>query len=157
MKLEITAEPTQADEEFIMAGTRSYNRAFAEPDGKNLCVFARDAEGNIIGGLTARTYWQYLDIKFLWVHERHRKEGLGSRIMLAVEAEARSRGCTGAFLDTFCFQARIFYERLGYAEFGRLSGFSGKHERHFMQKSLVAADALPSCGLAFGQPLMSDV
>ena len=141
MKLEVTAEPTQADEEFVMAGTRSYNRAFTEADGKSLCVFARDNEGNIIGGVTARTYWQYLDIKFLWVHERHRKEGLGSEIMLAAEAEARNRGCTGAFLDTFSFQARGFYERLGYAEFGRLSGFSGKHDRHFMRKSLVAADA----------------
>jgi GNAT superfamily N-acetyltransferase len=141
MKLEVTAHPSQADEEFVIAGTRSYNRVFAEADGKSLCVFARDDEENIIGGLTAQTYWQYLDIKFLWVHEHHRKEGLGSKIMLAAEAEARSRGCTGAFLDTFSFQARGFYERLGYAEFGRISGFSGKHERHFMQKVLVAADA----------------
>ena len=140
MKIEITAEPTQADEEFVMAGTRSYNRAFADVDGKALCVFARDADGSIVGGVTGRTYWQYLDIKFLWVHEQHRKEGLGSKIMLAAETEARRRGCTGAFLDTFSFQARGFYERLGYTEFGRLSGFSGKHERHFMQKSLVAAE-----------------
>lgn len=140
VKIEITAESTQADEEFVMAGTRSYNRAFADVDGKALCVFARDADGSIVGGVTARTYWRYLDIKFLWVHEQHRKEGLGSKIMLAAEAEARRRGCTGVFLDTFSFQARGFYERLGYTEFGRLSGFSGKHERHFMRKSLVAAE-----------------
>lgn len=89
-----------------------------------------------MGGVTARTYWQYLDIKFLWVHERYRKGGLGSKVMHAAEAEALRRGCNAAFLDTLSFQARGFYEKLGYAEFGRLSGFSGKHERYFMQKSL---------------------
>lgn len=81
------------------------------------------------------------DIKFLWVHEQHRKERLGSQIMLAAEDEARSRACTSAFLDTFSFQALHFYEKLNYEEFGRLSGFSGKYERHFMQKALVAANA----------------
>jgi len=141
MKLEVTATPSQADEEFVIAGTRSYNRAFAESDGQSLCVFARDEEGTIIGGVIARTYWQYLEVKFLWVHEHHRKEGLGSKVMHAAETEALRRGCTGAFLDTLSFQARGFYEKLGYAEFGRLPSFSGKHERHFMQKSLRAAAA----------------
>jgi GNAT superfamily N-acetyltransferase len=141
MRIEVTATPSQADEDFVMAGTRAYNSAFAAADGKSLCVFARDDEGNIVGGITARTYWNYLDIKFLWVNEQHRKSGLGSKIMQAAEAEALRRGCTGAFLDTFSFQARGFYERLGYTEFGHLSGFNGKFERHFMQKALRAADA----------------
>ncbi len=136
MYIEVTAEPTQADEDFVIAGTRAYNSAFAAADGKSLCVFARDDEGNIIGGITARTYWNYLDIKFLWVHEQHRGGGLGSKIMQAAEAEALQRGCTSAFLDTFSFQARGFYEGLGYAQFGQLSGFSGKFARHFMQKTL---------------------
>ncbi len=139
MHIEVTAEPTQADEDFVIAGTRAYNSAFAAADGKSLCVFARDDEGNIIGGITARTYWNYLDIKFLWVHEQHRGGGLGSKIMQAAEAEALRRGCTGAFLDTFSFQARGFYEGLGYAQFGQLSGFNGKFERHFMQKTLGVA------------------
>lgn len=141
MKIEVTATPNQADEEFVIAGTRAYNQAFAESDGQSLCVFARDDECNIVGGVTARTYWQYLDIKFLWVHEGYRKGGLGSKVMHAAEAEALSRGCNAAFLDTLSFQARGFYEKLGYAEFGRLSGFSGKHERYFMHKSLRAPAA----------------
>ena len=104
-------------------------------------MFARDDNGDIVGGVTARTYWQYLDVKFLWVHERFRKEGLGSKLMAAAEEEARRRGCKNAFLDTFSFQARGFYVRLGYSEFGRLAGFSGKHERHFMHKALHDRDA----------------
>ena len=141
LRLDITADPSPADEALVMAGTRAYNAAFMRADAKRLCVFAREAAGSIIGGVTASTYWDYLDVKFLWVHEQHRKQGLGARIMGAAEAEASSRGCKNVFLDTFSFQARGFYERLGYREFGRLSGFSGQHERHFMHKVLTASGA----------------
>jgi hypothetical protein len=37
--------------------------------------------------------------------------------MSRAESEAIRRGCIGAWLDTFSFQVREFYERLGYSEF----------------------------------------
>ena len=45
-------------------------------------------------------------------------------------------GLAGAWLDTFSFQARGFYEKLGYEEFGRLD-YPPDHHRHFMQKGLT--------------------
>ena len=36
------------------------------------------------------------------------------------EREAIRRGCRGAWLDTYSFQARGFYERLGYTIFGTI-------------------------------------
>jgi GNAT superfamily N-acetyltransferase len=56
--------------------------------------------------------------------------------MDAAEKEARARGCERVFLDTLSFQALEFYTKRGYAEFGRLSGFSGKHDRHYLYKHL---------------------
>lgn len=41
-------------------------------------------------------------------------------MLLQAEQEAIARGCRGAWLDTYSFQARGFYERLGYAVFGIL-------------------------------------
>jgi hypothetical protein len=38
------------------------------------------------------------------------------------EVHARERGCHSAWLDTFSFQARGFYEKLGYDEFGTTTG-----------------------------------
>jgi hypothetical protein len=61
--------------------------------------------------------------------------------MVAAEAEAVRRGCKHAFLDTLSFQAPGFYIKLGYAEFGRLSGFSGRHKRYFLHKTLIPAPA----------------
>jgi len=86
--------------------------------------------------LTARTYWRYLDIAFLWVSEKYRGRDFGTQLMDTAEDEARARGCERVFLDTLSFQALGFYQRRGYVEFGRLEGFSGKHDRHYLCKSL---------------------
>jgi GNAT superfamily N-acetyltransferase len=142
VKLEVTDTPRKEDEAFVIAQTRKYNSAFAEDDHKCLCVFARDDAGNIIGGLTGRTYWQYLDIAFLWVDEKHRGEGHAIQLMKAAEAEARERGCERAFLDTLSFQALGFYLKLGYTEFGRLPGFSGRYDRHYLHKRLDATECV---------------
>jgi ribosomal protein S18 acetylase RimI-like enzyme len=137
MRVEFTDTPDERDEAFIIAQTRAYNAAFTDEDVRSLCVFIRDDEERVIGGVTAKTYWEYLEIQFLWVHEDHRDGGLGSKLIVAAEAEAWSRGCKHAFLDTLSFQALGFYRKLGYSEFGRLSEFSGRHERHFLRKVLA--------------------
>jgi ribosomal protein S18 acetylase RimI-like enzyme len=138
MQIEVTDTPCQEDEAFVIAQTRKYNSAFADNDHKSLCVFARDGMGHIIGGLTGRTYWHYLDIAFLWVDEKFRGKGYATQLMKAAEAEARQRGCERVLLDTLSFQALGFYQKLGYTEFGRLPGFSGRYARHYLHKRLDA-------------------
>ena len=138
MHIEVTDKASEADEAFVIAQTRAYNDAFTVPDVRSLCVFGRSSEGQIIGGLTGKTYWSYLDVAFLWVAEAHRGKGHATAIMQAAEAEALRRGCTHALLDTFSFQALGFYQRLGYHEFGRLTGFCGRHTRHYLSKRLTA-------------------
>jgi ribosomal protein S18 acetylase RimI-like enzyme len=136
MQFEITDRPREEDEAFIIAQTREYNSAFTEKDVRSLCVFVRDESGSIVGGLTGKTHWRYLDIAFLWVSATHRGQDLGSKLVDAAEKEARARGCERALLNTFSFQALEFYKKRGYTEFGRLDGFSGKHARHYLFKQL---------------------
>ena len=136
MRFEVTDAPREQDEAFVIAQTRAYNARFAETDVRRLCVFARDDEDAIIGGLTGRTYWRYLDIAFLWVDEKHRGRGIATQLMNAAESEALNRGCGHVFLDTLSFQALGFYQKLGYTEFGRLAGFSGKYDRYWLRKAL---------------------
>jgi hypothetical protein len=57
--------------------------------------------------------------------------------MTALERHACTLGTRRAALWTYEWQARGFYEKLGYTVFGTLSYPAGPN-RYFMQKDLVA-------------------
>lgn len=108
MEVELTSIPDKKDDEFIISKTREFNSAFVENDALALSVYLRE-EGGIIGGLVARTYFNWLHVDYLWVEESHRKKSYGSLILNKAESEAKSRGCYGSTLDTYSFQALEFY------------------------------------------------
>ena len=58
--------------------------------------------------------------------------------MTAAESRARERGCIGVYLDTFEYQARPFYERLGYELFGTLEGYPPGYRQYYLAKRLAA-------------------
>ena len=135
----LTDQPDSAAREAILGGLLAFNVAQAGPHAaRPLAVLITDpATGQAIGGLWGRTAWRWLFVDLLFVPETLRGGGLGASLMQRAEAEAIQRGCLGAWLDTFSFQARGFYERLGYAVFGALADYPPGHDRFFMQKPLV--------------------
>lgn len=99
-------------------------------------VLVRDVAGASVGGLWGEVRWRWLTIGTLLVPEELRGQGVGRRLVLEAEAEARARGCVGSLTDTYSFQARGFYERLGYTVFGHLDGYPPGHGRYFLSKRL---------------------
>ena len=89
----------------------------------------------VLGGLWGDTGFTQLHVDLLFVPETLRGQGLGRKLMLQAEEEARRRGCLGAWLDTFSFQARGFYEQLGYTAFGTLGDFPPGHSRIFLKRT----------------------
>ena len=136
MSLEVTSVPSPEDESLVVDGTRSFNLKHMPKDVKSLCVFDRLPTGEIIAGLTGKTYWNYLDIAFLWVDDGYRNQGRATTIVKTAENEAVKRGCQYVLLDTYSFQALEFYQKLGYEEYGRLDHFSGAQTRHYLRKVL---------------------
>ncbi|WP_028804900.1 GNAT family N-acetyltransferase [Streptomyces sp. 142MFCol3.1] len=80
-----------------------------------LHVWALDADGALAGGLVGHTWATWLHVTYLWVDDRHRGAGLGSRLLAKAERLAgEERGCRAARLETWDFQAPGFYRRHGY-------------------------------------------
>lgn len=134
----------------IAQGLAEANRAHvSEPNMMPLVALVDNgSDGRLIGGLWGRTSWEWLHIELLYVSEESRCCGWGTKLIRAAEAEAIDRGCHGAWVDTYSFQARGFYERLGYAIFGSLDNYPAGQQRFFLQKTLSAACAEhpgPSC------------
>jgi len=105
-----------------------------------LGCFARLAGGAVVGGAIGRTWGRCCELQRLWVHPTHRRAGLGTRLVRQFEEAAAARGCSVFYLDTFSFQARPFYERLGYEARLEIRGFAPGVEKYVMVRG-GASDA----------------
>jgi GNAT superfamily N-acetyltransferase len=104
-----------------------------------LVIPLHDDEGAVVGGLWACTNFNWLHVQMLVVPEARRGRGIGAALMEAAETEARARGCRGAHVDTFSFQAVSFYRALGYRCFGTLEDYPAGHSQLYFYKRFDAA------------------
>ena len=121
VSLQIEEHPTDDDLRQLVNGVRSYNRALTGHDRpRAVASILRDEEGNIVGGAHGELWGASVHIAAMWVAESHRGKGYGSALLTAVEEYAAKHGNLLSYLETTSFQARPFYERLGYTVFGEL-------------------------------------
>jgi len=140
-RIELTDAPPPEAKDKIREPLRDFNRGKAG-DSRHwpLAVLLIDPQSNdIVGGLWGSTGWGYLYTDLLFIPERLRRLRLGSKLIRMAEDEAARRGCHGAWVDTYSFQARGFYERLGYTVFGTLDGPPPVYPRYFLRKALAKA------------------
>jgi len=138
LRFDIEDAPSDADVEVLPDGLEAFNESKwpGHQQWQPLAVFARDGE-SIVAGLAGETYSGWLFIRYLWVSDALRGQGIGRKLMGDAEARALERGCHSAWVDTFSFQAPGFYPKLGYEVFGELDYPPG-HRRIFFRKHLEA-------------------
>ncbi|HUF61007.1 MAG TPA: GNAT family N-acetyltransferase [Verrucomicrobiales bacterium] len=121
----------------VREGMRRHTESQA-PCGEysEVTIVARNREGVVTGVALGEAGRGWLHVSVVWVDEPFRGQGIGRRLMQAAEAAGIGQGCQAAYLDTFSYQARPFYEKLGYEVFGTLDDYPPGHQRHFMRKRL---------------------
>ena len=116
---------------------RAYNRSNREPSkSEPLNIYLEDEGGNLVAGMVAETFGNWLEIEYLYVSDDLRRQGIGSKILEMAENESRNRGCKYSFVDTFNFQAPEFYEKHGYKEVFALKKYPYTGERYYYTKEL---------------------
>jgi|ERR1700722_8150523 GNAT superfamily N-acetyltransferase len=120
----------------VLDGLIRYNsEKMGKQKHKRLAVSLR--EGNkIVGGIVGEVWTAVLFIQFFWLEQGLRGKNFGTRLIKAIEDEARRIGATRAYVDTMSFQAPGFYRRCGYEEFGSIEGYPGGVTRHWFTKAL---------------------
>jgi ribosomal protein S18 acetylase RimI-like enzyme len=91
----------------------------------------------IIGGCEGNITDKFCYVHRMWVAPDHRDKGLGSRLIYQLENYARNNNCLTVSVDTAEFQAKGFYEKLGYLVVSIVDGviFPG-YKQYFMSKNL---------------------
>jgi GNAT superfamily N-acetyltransferase len=110
--------------------------------GLPLVILVNDPETNeVVGGMYGATAYDRLKIQLIYLPEKLRGNGLGRKLMKMAEEEAARRGCRGILLETYSFQARGFYERLGYEVYGTVEDFPPGHSMFAMKKDFGATES----------------
>ncbi|WP_076999676.1 N-acetyltransferase [Variovorax sp. KK3] len=117
---------------------RRFNYSFVgeHPESQPVWLNAKNEEGRTIGGLRGYVFLYWLHIDVLWVDEEARATGLGSDLLAQAEAKAKHLGAHSAKLETFEWQARGFYVKRGYQEFGRIDDHTQGFYLAYMMKKL---------------------
>jgi GNAT superfamily N-acetyltransferase len=138
MMLSVAVEPfDQAAAKILTDNLIAFNRERANrPEPQKFMVLLRDETRRVCGGISAALHYDVLYIDDLWIEEDARGQDYGTKLMQLAEQEGRKRGARLVWLDTYSWQARPFYEKLGYKVFGELPYWNGAHARYFMRKDL---------------------
>ncbi|MFT2019974.1 GNAT family N-acetyltransferase [Streptomyces sp. 796.1] len=107
-------------------------------DERPVQAYALDEAGELAGGLVGYAWGHWLHVDLLWVDERHRGAGLGTRLMATAERRARDElGCLNSRVETWGFQAPRFYEKLGYRIVGVVEDYPPGETDHLLVKRLT--------------------
>ena len=136
LAIEITDAPAEEDAAGVVAGLVAFNNATVGPSNRRAlaALLRAKAGGAVSGGAIGYTAWDWFYVEKVWVDEALRGQGAAGRLLDAAEAEARRRGCRGAWLDTLNPAARAVYERQGYTICGEIPDFTAGRSRLFLQK-----------------------
>ena len=129
--------PTENEIKYIREELNQFNNERVGEDSHTpLNIVEYDTKGNTIGGIIGGTYWGWLYIDILWIHEDHRKKGIGSRLLREAEQEAVRRCCHHVHLDTMSWQAPEFYKKHGYEVIGILPDIPNGNQKYLLMKAL---------------------
>lgn len=136
--MQVRLENTESQKSQIIGDLiRSYNRSKREvAESEPLNLYVEDEHGQLLAGLVAETFGNWLEIEYLFVKEELRGQGIGSQLLQQAESEAKKRNCRFAFVNTYQFQASAFYQKYGYKEVFVLKDYPYSGQRHYYQKDL---------------------
>ena len=113
------------------------NESGVELNYDEFCFVAEDDEGQLLGAITGRAYYNEVHIGDLIIGKQHRKSGIGRKLVEEVENTYKGKGYEKITLTTFGFPAPEFYKKLGYeTEFVRVDK-EPKLSKYFLAKPLV--------------------
>jgi GNAT superfamily N-acetyltransferase len=137
--LQFDEHPSPDDLRQLLDGVRNFSRGVtAQESPRSVACFLRADDGGVVGGAQGDLWGSSVHIAALWVAENERGKGYGTALLSEVERYAAAHGHLLAYLETTSFQARPFYESLGYRVYAELEGIAQNCTLYYLRKNLEA-------------------
>ena len=133
LRWQVTDSPNPEDAS--AEGVFSFGRSLAIGGEATPLACTLRENGLLVAGGVGRTEFARLFVSSLWVTQSRRGEGLGTEVLERMEAEARSRGCKDALVETLNDRVAELYARLGYRHVAVVDEYVGPFTRHIMLKT----------------------
>jgi GNAT superfamily N-acetyltransferase len=132
-RFELTENPPPDAFQKIWAPLLRFNEhAVGNANARTLAILLKEPTTDEL----RRSLWGSLYIDMMFVPETLRGNGIGTSLLRQAEQEAIRRGCRNMWTETYAFQARPFYEKLGFNIFGCLDGPAPIFPRFFLKKDI---------------------
>ena len=137
-KTTVDINETQRVAKIIGANLKEFNESQVGPyEFKPFTIHITNDSEDIIGGLTGDIFDKICLFQLLWVHENERQKGLGTELFKKLEEFARNNGCEIIQLKTAEFQAKQFYEKMGFTVVATLPNSFKGYTGYFMRMNLI--------------------
>lgn len=113
-----------------------YHKASREPGYVQPILITKKENGKLIGGLSARYYWDMIYLDEFYIDATYRKSGLGSDMLKTLIGIGQDKMAKYICLETFSFQARQFYEKFGFEVIGEIKDYPPGESMFTMRKNL---------------------
>ena len=135
-EIRFTDAPDASVRSRVAENLEAFNRNAAGHEGGVELAAHIERDGELVAGLFGWVWGRTSFIDLLWVDDGSRHSGIGSRLLVGFEAEARKRGARQTVLTTASFQAPEFYKRNGYEVIGRIPDHPEGHTEYILRKAL---------------------
>lgn len=121
----------------IYEGLKSYNESkignyVREP----YTLYIKSEDDKVVAGVSGDILPPICGVHMVWVEQSLRNQGVGTQMFKQLENYAKDKGCEFVQADTSEFQARQFYEGLGYEIIASLPRNFKGHDTYIFRKSL---------------------
>jgi GNAT superfamily N-acetyltransferase len=90
------------------------------------------------GAMVGQRFWKALHVKYVYIDEKYRGKGLGTRLMQRILAYGLEQKCPFAFVETMSFQALEFYQKMGFELDFTRPGYAHGTSFHYLSKKLIS-------------------
>ncbi|WP_392537165.1 GNAT family N-acetyltransferase [Legionella sp. 227] len=106
-------------------------------EAKPFIIHAQNEVSEVLGGIKGDIFGKLCRVFTVWIHEQYRRQGLGRELFEQLDVFAKENHCQMIQLDTAEFQAKGFYQKLGYQVIATLPDNFMGYTSYILRKNLL--------------------